>query len=59
MYSHEHDAKIQCFLNKHKYILLFFCLKYKFVDICQSKEQNNNLYSNIIYRKWQNRQKSI
>ena len=24
MYSHEHVAKVQCFLNKHKYILLFF-----------------------------------
>lgn len=24
MYSHEHVAKIQCFFNKYKYILLFF-----------------------------------
>ena len=25
MYSHEHAAKIQCFLYNYKYILLFFC----------------------------------
>gem|GEM_PF-3858266 len=47
MYSHEHVAKVQCFLNKHKYILLFFCPKRTFVDICQPKGLNNNLYSII------------
>lgn len=55
MYSHEHVAKIQCFLNKHKYILFFFAKNTTLLTYVNQKNKTTTYIPLLVYSKWQNR----